>query len=44
MENTKQNKSIVTWMKNLGLGAFTFFMLKGMVWLAIFLGLFEACK
>ena len=27
------------WVKGMGLGAFAFFMIKGLIWLAIFFGL-----
>jgi hypothetical protein len=29
------------WLKGMGLGAFLFFFIKGLVWLAIFFGLFS---
>lgn len=30
---------IITWLKRLGLAGFLFFLIKGLVWLAIFMGL-----
>ncbi len=30
-----------TWLKRFGLGAFLFFLIKGLIWLAIFFGLFK---
>jgi hypothetical protein len=36
----KMNKEkIVTWVKRLGVAGFLFFLIKGLIWLAIFLGL-----
>ena len=32
------------WFKRMGIGAFLFFFIKGLVWLAIFFGLFKACN
>ena len=29
------------WLKNMGVGAFVFFFVKGLVWLAVFFGLFK---
>ncbi|HLF63394.1 MAG TPA: hypothetical protein VI603_06565 [Saprospiraceae bacterium] len=29
------------WVKGIGLGAFTFFFIKGLIWLAIFFGAFH---
>lgn len=29
------------WIKGMGLGAFLFFLIKGLVWLAVFFGLFK---
>jgi len=39
----KENK-MKNWMKGMGIGAFMFFTIKGLVWLAIFFGLFKACN
>jgi len=41
MEEENNKKS---WLKNLGIGAFLFFFIKGLVWLAVFFGLFKACS
>lgn len=30
---------IKTWLKRLGLAGFLFFMIKGLIWLAVFMGL-----
>ena len=30
------------WVKGMGLGAFMFFLIKGLIWLAIFFGAFKA--
>ena len=30
-----------TWLKRFGVGAFFFFLIKGLTWLAIFFGLFK---
>ncbi len=29
------------WIKGMGIGAFAFFLIKGLVWLAVFFGLFK---
>jgi hypothetical protein len=29
------------WVKGMGLGAFMFFLIKGLIWLAVFFGLFK---
>jgi hypothetical protein len=29
------------WIKGMGIGAFLFFLIKGLVWLAVFFGLFK---
>jgi hypothetical protein len=31
-----------TWIKRMGLAAFLFFLIKGLVWLAIFFGIFKS--
>lgn len=38
IKNEKKNGGM-KWLKNMGLGAFLFFFIKGLVWLAIFFGL-----
>lgn len=37
----KEQAGIKTWLKRFGVGAFLFFLIKGLVWLAIFFGLFK---
>ncbi len=32
---------MMNWLKGMGLGAFFFFFFKGLIWLAVFFGLFE---
>ncbi len=32
-----------TWLKRMGWGAIAFFTIKGLIWLAVFFGLFKAC-
>lgn len=39
MENTGWK----TWLRRIGVGGFIFFLAKGLVWLAIFFGLFKTC-
>jgi hypothetical protein len=34
----KQNKGIVKWLKRLGLAGFLFFLIKGLIWIAVFYG------
>jgi len=42
MENNDKNqKGLKTWLKRFGIGAFLFFFIKGLIWLAIFFGLFK---
>lgn len=36
--NTKRPKNIKAWLKRLGVAGFLFFFIKGLVWIAIFLG------
>jgi hypothetical protein len=31
----------ITWLKRLGLAGFLFFFIKGLIWLAVFFGLFK---
>jgi len=42
MEEQEKNKT--SWLKRMGWGAFAFFFIKGLVWLAVFFGLFKACN
>jgi len=42
MEKENNNK-LVSWFKKMGWGAFIFFFVKGLVWLAILGGAFKAC-
>lgn len=37
-EETKNNK-VKTWLKRIGVGGFIFFLAKGLVWIAVFLGI-----
>ena len=37
----KEKFNLIKWIKGLGTLAFLFFFLKGLVWLAVFLGLFK---
>ncbi len=38
MKNFNKEK-VITWVKRLGVAGFLFFLIKGLVWLGIFLGL-----
>lgn len=40
----KQPSKFKLWLQRMGLGAFLFFLIKGLVWLAVFFGLFKACN
>jgi len=40
----KEENKWKKWLKNMGWGAFLFFTIKGLVWLAIFAGLIKACN
>jgi hypothetical protein len=35
------SSKLVTWLRRIGLWGFLFFFLKGLIWLAVFFGLFE---
>jgi hypothetical protein len=37
----KPKSKAIKWLKNLGVGAFLFFLIKGLIWLAVFFGLWE---
>ena len=39
MEKTNRKN----WFRQLGVAGFLFFLIKGLVWLAVFFGLFKAC-
>jgi hypothetical protein len=46
MEEVKTKKSKIpffnkSWAKSLGMGAFLFFFIKGLIWLAVFFGAFK---
>lgn len=32
------------WLKRIGIWGFLFFLIKGLVWLAVLFGLFKACE
>ena len=34
----EQKKGIVKWLKRLGLAGFLFFLIKGLIWIAVFYG------
>lgn len=34
----KQKKGLVLWLKRLGLAGFLFFLIKGLIWIAVFYG------
>ena len=40
MGSLKWNKTM-PWLKRIGLGGFIFFLIKGLIWLAVFLGFAE---
>lgn len=42
-KESKENRSTMKWLKGMGIGAFLFFLIKGLVWLAVFFGLFKYC-
>lgn len=37
----RKPKNLKIWLKRFGIGAFLFFFIKGLIWLAIFFGLFK---
>lgn len=39
--NDQKTNGLKTWLKRFGVGAFLFFFIKGLIWLAIFFGLFK---
>lgn len=40
----KDQSKVKLWLKRMGFAGFMFFFLKGLVWLAVFFGLFKACN
>jgi len=38
MEEPKSNSKFILWLKRLGWAGFFFFLIKGLIWLAIFYG------
>ncbi len=38
-----EKKDWRTWLRRIGVGGFLFFLAKGLVWLAIFFGVFKTC-
>ena len=40
----KKPSKLKLFLQRMGIGAFMFFFIKGLVWLAIFFGLFKACN
>jgi hypothetical protein len=41
--NMEKNTKIL-WLRRLGVGGFLFFLIKGLLWIALFYGGFQACK
>jgi hypothetical protein len=39
-----EHKYWKSWIRRFGIGGFLFFLIKGLVWLGIFLGAFKACS
>jgi len=39
-----EKKDWKLWLRRLGVGGFLFFFTKGLVWLAVFFGLFKTCS
>ncbi len=37
------NKGAQRWLKRIGISSFLFFLIKGLIWLGIFMGLFKGC-
>lgn len=42
-KESKEKRTSLKWLKSMGIGAFLFFLIKGLVWLAVFFGLFKFC-
>jgi hypothetical protein len=40
----KEEKEKLPWIQRLGWAAFLFFFVKGLIWLAVFFGLFKMCN
>jgi hypothetical protein len=40
-EENSESKKLILWFKRLGIGGFMFFLIKGLVWLAVFWGVLE---
>jgi hypothetical protein len=48
MEQTESRKNLKNWLKRFGIAGFLFFLVKGLVWLAVFFfagsKMFESCN
>lgn len=40
-DETKPKFLSKKWIRNMGIGVFLFFLIKGLIWLAVFFGLFK---
>ncbi len=38
-QEEQENNKLVAWLKRIGLAGFLFFLIKGLVWIAIFMGI-----
>jgi integral membrane protein len=43
-ETSQSNQKILLWLKRIGITGFLFFLIKGLVWIAIFAGLIKGCN
>ncbi len=37
------NQKILLWLKRIGVSGFLFFLVKGLIWVAVFVGLIKSC-
>ncbi len=44
VEPSASNKKMYLWLKRIGVGGFLFFLIKGLIWIAIFAGLIKGCN
>lgn len=42
-EPASDNRKVYTWLKRIGVSGFIFFLVKGLVWIAVFAGLIKGC-
>lgn len=43
MSEEKKGSKLANWLRGLGIAGFLFFLIKGLIWIAIFAGLIKGC-